>query len=128
MDELLPYLCLVCYAEGYQVDPADLIGLISLIGCDIRQLLHLLELYRGVPHPFQTYLGNCNPPYDVFSKTAVDSDRLTRCYQSAIRHEEDSEMKDQDSLENILANLENEAFMDAWLEPKDHRLLVNSPY
>ncbi|KAI7886194.1 hypothetical protein K492DRAFT_233695 [Lichtheimia hyalospora FSU 10163] len=44
-DELLAYLQLVCFAEGYLVHPADLAGLFATIGYDVRQLMMTLQLW-----------------------------------------------------------------------------------
>ncbi|KAJ8658309.1 hypothetical protein O0I10_005992 [Lichtheimia ornata] len=44
-DELLAYLQLVCFAEGYLVHPADLAGLFAAIGYDMRQLMMTLQLW-----------------------------------------------------------------------------------
>ncbi|KAI9020060.1 P-loop containing nucleoside triphosphate hydrolase protein [Phycomyces nitens] len=42
---LLPYLQLVCFSEGYLVEPYDLACLIDVVGCDLRQLLYTLEMW-----------------------------------------------------------------------------------
>ncbi|KAG0174296.1 hypothetical protein DFQ28_002666 [Apophysomyces sp. BC1034] len=44
-EELLSYLQLVCLAEGYLVDPSDLLCFVAVLGSDIRQLLQTLQLW-----------------------------------------------------------------------------------
>lgn len=134
LEELLPYLWLVCYAEGYQMDPADLVCLTALIGRDVRQLLQTLELYRGVPHPFESYLS-ISPQMSMIglksrsipSKIAVDTYRLVQCFESVVHHNEDEDMAEssQESLEDILGTLNNDGFIDVWTGSRERRLLVS---
>jgi hypothetical protein len=120
--ELLPYLWLVCFAEGFQMNPADLMCLMALLGRDIRQLLQTLSLYAG-QDAFGKYLGftkdmdavemkeRCIP-----SRAAVDTFRLASCYLNI-----DSNTKDGgDELDTIVQALENNAFMDTWLGWKEN--------
>lgn len=134
LEELLPYLWLVCYAEGYQMDPADLVCLTALVGRDVRQLLQILELYRGVPHPFESYLS-ISPQMNMAelksrsipSKIAVDTYRLVQCFESVIHHDEDEDMAEssQESLEDILGALNNDGYIDVWAGSRERRLLVS---
>ncbi|ORE10635.1 P-loop containing nucleoside triphosphate hydrolase protein [Rhizopus microsporus var. microsporus] len=134
LEELLPYLWLVCYAEGYQMDPADLVCLTALVGRDVRQLLQILELYRGVPHPFESYLS-ISPQMSMTelksrsipSKIAVDTYRLVHCFESVVHRDEDEDMAEssQESLEDILGALNNDGFIDVWAGSRERRLLVS---
>ncbi|KAI9260758.1 hypothetical protein BDA99DRAFT_513135 [Phascolomyces articulosus] len=42
---LIPYLQLVCFKEGYAVNPMDLFYLVATMGSDLRQLIHTLEVW-----------------------------------------------------------------------------------
>ncbi|KAI8885096.1 P-loop containing nucleoside triphosphate hydrolase protein [Backusella circina FSU 941] len=122
--ELLPYLWLICFKEGHQVDPIDVICLLAVLGRDIRRLLQTLQLFCGQDRIFGRYIGFdhttsllelkklCQP-----SKTAVDTFRLARCYQE-YRFKKEKEMvsKEQtgDSLDDIYRALESLASLDSW--------------
>lgn len=135
--ELLPYLWLVCFAEGFMVHPSDLICLMALLGRDIRQLLQTLSLYAG-QGVFGQYLGLTNDmdPVEMKEKcipsaAAIDTFRLASCYL-----DNDSNTKDgnehEDELEHIVQALENNAFADTWLGWKENgnqvlRLAIGVP-
>ncbi|KAI9484417.1 P-loop containing nucleoside triphosphate hydrolase protein [Zychaea mexicana] len=44
-EELMAYLHLLCFSEGYLVHPADLAGLVATTGYDLRRLINTLELW-----------------------------------------------------------------------------------
>ncbi|KAI8144760.1 P-loop containing nucleoside triphosphate hydrolase protein [Fennellomyces sp. T-0311] len=44
-EELMAYLHLICFSEGYYVHPADLAGLCVMMKNDLRQLIMTLELW-----------------------------------------------------------------------------------
>ncbi|KAI8346376.1 hypothetical protein EDC96DRAFT_521499 [Choanephora cucurbitarum] len=123
--ELLPYLWLVCYREGFQVDPVDLVCLVGLLGRDIRKLLQTLEMFAGQAI-FGNYLGihqdmdqaemklQCMP-----SETGVDTYRVACEYQDMNMF---GEQENQETLESITKALENDSFIDTWLEEK-HNIL-----
>ncbi|CAO3669255.1 unnamed protein product [Rhizopus stolonifer] len=131
IEEVLPYLWLVCYAEDYMVDPRDLVCLVSMVGCDLRRLIQTLELYRDLPNPFESISGlypNMNA-YEIHAayvpfKSTVDNYQVTQTYKSAI-YKQDIETKEENSLENVIERLENEAFIDNWLEPKNNRSMIH---
>ncbi|KAI8364050.1 P-loop containing nucleoside triphosphate hydrolase protein [Blakeslea trispora] len=125
-NELLPYLWLVCYREGFQVDPIDLVCLIGLLGRDIRKLLQTLEMFVGQAI-FGNYLGihqdmdqvkmklRCVP-----SETGIDTYRLACEYQdmNSISEEQDND----EGLECIAKALENDCFIDSWLQDKENAI------
>jgi hypothetical protein len=122
-DELLPYLWLVCFAEGFMMQPTDLICLIALLGRDIRQLLQTLSLYAG-EDAFGKYLGLSKEMDAVEVKEkcipcrgAVDTFRLALCYLNGDSTTGDG---DDDELENIVQALNNSAFIDTWLGYKEN--------
>lgn len=132
-NELLPYLWLLCYGEGYIVDPADLICLMAFMGRDIRQLIQTLELYAKCEEPiFESYMGihlneslasmklKCIP-----SRVAVDTFRLTRCYENIgdtkMSLDDDNDM---DELEKIERALQDNALIDSWLGWKGNGNMV----
>lgn len=141
--ELLPYLWLVCYSEGYIVDPSDLICLMAFLGRDIRQLIQTLELYvkaNDNKDIFAHYLGlrqdeslvdmklKCVP-----SRVAIDTLRLARCYQEeeevevdvmAVDDEQQEKEKEED-LFKIERALEDNAFIGTWLGWKENGNMVN---
>lgn len=128
--ELLPYLWLVCYSEGYVVDPADLICLMGFLGRDIRQLIQTLELYVKNDQPiFDAYLGidsaesitemklKCIP-----SRVAVDTFRLARCYKDI--SDSKSGNGDDEDLDQIVKSLDDNALVDSWLGWKGNGNMV----
>lgn len=127
-NELLPYLWLVCFTEGYIVDPKDLMCLMAFLGRDIRQLLQTLELYAG-ERIFERYLGlsddmdlvemkpRCPP-----SRLAVDTFRLARFYEG----EKDDDDEEEDDFEVMVRAVDNNAFMDSYMSPKDIVKTVNN--
>lgn len=130
--ELLPYLWLLCYSEGYVVDPADLICLMAFLGRDIRQLIQTLEFFVKNEEPvFESYLGihlneslvdmklKCVP-----SRVAVDTFRLARCYENIGDSRMMSEDEDLDSLDQIEKALEDNALVDSWLGSKKNGNMV----
>ncbi|KAI7901554.1 uncharacterized protein BX663DRAFT_513265 [Cokeromyces recurvatus] len=129
--ELLPYLWLVCYAEGYVVDPVDLICLMAFLGRNIRQLLRTLELYIG-DHIFGRYLGIENDMdkveiklKSVPSKLAIDTFRLARYYEGIEEsHNKEEEDEEGDDFDSIVQALENNAFVDTWLGWKEDSNLI----
>ena len=44
IEELMAYLHLICFSEGYLVHPVDLAGLVAATKNDLRQLINTLEL------------------------------------------------------------------------------------
>ena len=42
---LIPYLQLICFKEGYIINPSDLFYLVATMGSDLRQLIHTLEMW-----------------------------------------------------------------------------------
>ncbi|KAI7853519.1 hypothetical protein BDC45DRAFT_147739 [Circinella umbellata] len=42
---LIPYLQLLCFKEGYIINPSDLFYLVATMGSDLRQLIHTLEMW-----------------------------------------------------------------------------------
>ncbi|KAG2216474.1 hypothetical protein INT45_004665, partial [Circinella minor] len=42
---LIPYLQLLCFKEGYMINPSDLFYLVATMGSDLRQLIHTLEMW-----------------------------------------------------------------------------------
>ncbi|KAI9265996.1 hypothetical protein BY458DRAFT_573980 [Sporodiniella umbellata] len=130
LEEILPYLWLICYAEGYVVDPADLICLVSMVGCDLRHLIQILELYRDVPNPFETISG-LYPRMSLYEKQAAyipfkstDNYQITNTYRSAV-YEHCTEAVESENLEGLVKRLEDEAFIDTWLEIKEHKQMVS---
>lgn len=126
--ELLPYLWLLCYSEGYIVEPADLMCLMAFLGRDVRQLIQTLEMYAKNGEPiFEKYLSidrdeplaqtktKCVP-----SRVAVDTYRLARYYGDL----GDAMDEDDDGLERIEKALEDNAFIDTWLEWKENGNMV----
>ncbi|KAI8069740.1 P-loop containing nucleoside triphosphate hydrolase protein [Gilbertella persicaria] len=117
--ELLPYLWLMCYLEGWRVEPADLVCLMGLLGRDIRRLIQTCELFAG-QEMFGKYLGieqgmNLTDMKlrSIPSKVCVDTFRLARYYQ----HEETTkEEEEEESLDVVLETLENHCFIDTWLK------------
>ncbi|GAA5799154.1 hypothetical protein HPULCUR_004564 [Helicostylum pulchrum] len=134
--ELLPYLWLLCYGEGYIVDPADLICLMAFMGRDIRQLIQTLELYAKCEEPiFQSYMGihlneslasmklKCVP-----SRVAVDTFRLARCYENIGDTKmslDDNDDNDMDELEKIERALQDNALIDSWLGWKGNGNMIH---
>ncbi|CAO3630402.1 unnamed protein product [Mucor fragilis] len=126
-NELLAYLWLVCLAEGYTVDPADLVCLVAFLGRDVRQLIQTLELFAG-QGIFGHYLGidkrmsiletksRC-----VQSRVAIDTFRLVRAYQQLDGYVKQEEPNALDDLEKIL---ENNAFIDTWLGWKENGAMI----
>ncbi|KAG2213994.1 hypothetical protein INT47_001265, partial [Mucor saturninus] len=122
--ELLPYLWLVCYSEGYVVDPADLICLMAFLGRDIRQLIQTLEFYVKNDQPiFDAYLG-INPDEPITemklkcipSRVAVDTFRLARCYKNMGDTKMGSNSDDDDAdFDQIVQALDDNALADSWL-------------
>ncbi|KAI9248065.1 hypothetical protein BDA99DRAFT_252701 [Phascolomyces articulosus] len=45
IEELMAYLHLICFSEGYLVDPVDLAGLVAATKKDLRLLVNTLELW-----------------------------------------------------------------------------------
>lgn len=43
--DILPYLQLLCLAEGYLVDPTDLLLIHAVLGDDLRQMIRTLEVF-----------------------------------------------------------------------------------
>ncbi|KAG2232211.1 hypothetical protein INT48_003901, partial [Thamnidium elegans] len=140
-NELLPYLWLLCYAEGYIVDPADLICLMGFMGRDIRQLIQTLELYAKSEEPiFESYMGihlneslasmklKCIP-----SRVAVDTFRLTRCYENigdskmtyGDDNNDDMDLDDMDELDKIERALQDNALIDSWLGWKGNGNMIH---
>ncbi|KAI9482518.1 hypothetical protein BDB00DRAFT_857676 [Zychaea mexicana] len=62
---LLPYLQLLCFKEGYAVDPSDLLYLIASMGSDLRQLIHTLEVW-------------CKQPNNTMARNVGDGGELTK--------------------------------------------------
>ncbi|CEP06795.1 hypothetical protein [Parasitella parasitica] len=126
-NELLAYLWLVCFAEGYTVDPADLVCLVAFLGRDIRQLIQTLELYAG-QGIFGHYLG-LSRDMDmvetksrcVSSRVAIDTFRLGRSYQRLDGYAKNEETEDLDGIEKIL---DNNAYIDTWLRWKERGTMV----
>ncbi|KAI9481466.1 MAG: P-loop containing nucleoside triphosphate hydrolase protein [Benjaminiella poitrasii] len=126
--ELLPYLWLVCFAEGYLVDPVDLICLMAFLGRDIRQLLQTLEMYAR-ENIFGRYLGIENGMDEtdvklrsVPSNLAIDTFRLARYYEGV---EEQYQVENEDDdFDTIVQALENNAFIDTWFKWKGNPSLV----
>lgn len=122
-NELLAYLWLICFAEGYTVDPADLVCLVAFLGRDIRQLIQTLELFAG-QGIFGHYLG-INKHMDLLetksrcvqSRVAIDTFRLVRCYQQLDGYTKQEEPIE---LDDIVRILENNAFIDTWLGWKEN--------
>ncbi len=124
--ELLPYLWLLCYSEGYIVDPADIICLVAILGRDIRRLIQTLEMYVKNEEPiFERYLSidstsniksKCIP-----SRVAVDTYRLARYRFNELS---DTDMIEYDDLESIEKALEDNAFIDTWLGYKENGDMV----
>ncbi|KAI8639612.1 hypothetical protein BD408DRAFT_421007 [Parasitella parasitica] len=126
-NELLAYLWLMCFTEGYTVDPADLVCLVAFLGRDIRQLIQTLELYAG-QGIFGHYLGisrnmdmvetksRCTP-----SRIAIDTFRLGRSYQQLDGYVKKEDTADLSDIERIL---ENNAFLDTWLQWKERGTMV----
>ncbi|EPB83396.1 hypothetical protein HMPREF1544_09871 [Mucor circinelloides 1006PhL] len=122
-NELLAYLWLICFAEGYTVDPADLVCLVAFLGRDTRQLIQTLELFAG-QGIFGHYLG-INKHMDLLetksrcvrSRVAIDTFRLVRCYQQLDGYTKQEEPNELDDIERIL---ENNAFIDTWLGWKEN--------
>jgi hypothetical protein len=136
--ELLPYLWLLCFSEGYILDPRDLICFMAFLGRDIRQLIQTLELYvKNEYSLFEHYLG-IRPEESLVdmklkctsSRTAVDTFRLARCYLEKEEEEEVDVMavdhtEEEEDLYRIERALENNAFIDTWLGWKENGNLVS---
>ncbi|KAL9555138.1 hypothetical protein MBANPS3_002503 [Mucor bainieri] len=122
-NELLAYLWLVCFAEGYTVDPADLVCLVAFLGRDIRQLLQTLELFAG-QGIFGHYLGISKhmrmlelKSRCAQSRVAIDTFRLARAYQQLDGYAKQEAPSELDDIERML---ENSAFIDTWLGWKEN--------
>lgn len=119
--ELIPYLWLICFKEGHQVDPIDVMCLLAVLGRDIRRLLQTLQLFCGQDRIFGRYIGfdqntsllelkkMCEP-----SKTAVDTFRLARFYQEYRAKKETKKKQGIDSLEDIEKAVSSLACLDAF--------------
>ncbi|KAI8988745.1 P-loop containing nucleoside triphosphate hydrolase protein [Pilobolus umbonatus] len=126
--ELLPYLWLLCFLEGYFVDPKDLVCLMVFIGRDIRQLIQILEYYKNEDMIFAKYLG-LNSTMSLMemkaqcpsSRLAVDTFRLVQCYMSLYNPITDSIQDGEDSLDVIVRALDVNGYIDSYLDLNEER-------
>ncbi|KAI8145373.1 P-loop containing nucleoside triphosphate hydrolase protein [Fennellomyces sp. T-0311] len=77
-NNLMPYLQLLCFKEGYVVDPSDLLYLVAVMGGDLRQLIHTLEVWcKQLPTDDLSKTGRFRTCTGLFSQyMATDSDDL----------------------------------------------------
>lgn len=145
VEELLAYLQLVCFAEGLFIHPVDLAGIYAVIGNDLRQLIHTLELwcapeaktpqesqddgrraYLDCGSLFERYAGISQGDEPVQARlfhlqprtmtTGIDLARYyERCSSFMQRNKKKVRDRKEEELDTIVQAMDTASFQDAWV-------------
>ncbi|KAI8988353.1 hypothetical protein BDF20DRAFT_327247 [Mycotypha africana] len=74
--ELLPYLWLLCYAEGHIVDPKDLLCFTAFFGHDIRKLIQTLNVELSAKKQQSMFLNHLGITAATSLDSRSESDRI----------------------------------------------------